>query len=208
MRSVQVAAWLLVVGLSGLLQACGVESDVAPSEVVGEAKEGLGYEDPQPAPGGLPPGGSEPGGPGNGWSGGWANDPQYAPYTSPSGTDPNRAAREAQQRAYEREHGENHNYRGPWSGPLGRPYPAAPEKYSEDPIPAPPAPRWLFPPLLSNEKERCEAACWQKNQDDDSYCRKLPSKLAREACWIKSIRDFGACIRECSRKFPYYHTET
>jgi hypothetical protein len=200
MRNVQ-AAWLLAVGLSGLLQACGGESDRAPSEVVVEAQEGLGHEDPSPGPVGAPAGGAEQGGPGNGWSGGWAGDPQYAPYVGqyPQPRDPHRDAR---QRENERIYEENHRNDG------RRDYYDIHRFYNGgDSIPAPPAPRWLFGPLPCNEKARCIERCWQKHVDDDEYCRRLPKEL-RQACWIKSIRDYGECVRECSRKFPFYPDET
>jgi hypothetical protein len=44
------AAWLLVVGLAGLLQACGVESAVARDGPADEAPDALGSEDPGPGP--------------------------------------------------------------------------------------------------------------------------------------------------------------
>ena len=50
------AARLLMVGLAGLLPACGVQSDIIQGESAGEAQEALGSEGPYPAPCGPSPG--------------------------------------------------------------------------------------------------------------------------------------------------------
>ena len=84
------------------------EAGESTDEPVAVTEERLGYEDPSPAPGGLPGGGHDPGGPGSGWAGGWANDPQYAPYIASSGKDPNQGAAEAQRQAHERENAPYH----------------------------------------------------------------------------------------------------
>jgi hypothetical protein len=194
------AAWLLVVGLAGLSQACGVDSGAPRRQDTGEASEALGGEDPSPAPGGLPPGGHEPGGPGDGWGSGFAGDSQYAPYVGPRDPDPYRAQREASQRESDRIREENHRHGdgGSSSTPAERFY-----NYGE-PVFAPPAPRWLDGPL--NKKAKCIEKCWNKHMDDDAYCRRLPTDQ-REECWRKSIHDYGECVRECSRKYPF-DTET
>ena len=106
------------------------EAGESTDEPVAVTEERLGYEDPSPAPGGLPGGGHDPGGPGSGWAGGWANDPQYAPYVASSGKDPNQGAAEAQRQAHDRENAPYRSHGGKYGGPLGRPYPMPSREYA------------------------------------------------------------------------------
>lgn len=117
MRKPRICAWLflLAVGPLGFAACANEVSDSDPpsdDEAIDEIEEELGSEDPYPGPGGLPPGGHDPGGPGYGWGHGWADDPQYAPYTSPRDPDPYREQRHAKQREEQRIHEENQRHGG------------------------------------------------------------------------------------------------
>lgn len=177
MGSVQGAAWLLVVGLAGLLQACGAESDLDQDEPLSQAQEGLGSEDPYA---GLLPMPQEP------WS-------VPAPGSGAPATDPYRAARQAKQREYDRIAAENGCHgSGAWTTSNDR-------FYNEVPIPAPPAPRWTLGPL--DDKGRCMERCFERFDDDMSYCARLPEDMRRR-CREKASEDYSLCVRECSRKYP------
>jgi hypothetical protein len=187
------ATWLLVVGLAGLLQACGVESGADPREDTGEAQQALGSEDPYSAPGPLP-GGHETGGPGDGWGSGFAGDPQYAPYVNQRDPDPYRAQSQANQRESDRIAEANRSHgRGRWSASNDRFY------NDGEPMFAPPAPSWRDGPL--NDKGRCVEACFDKYNDDMDYCARLPEQM-RPQCRRKAMDDYALCVRDCSRKFP------
>ena len=208
MRTLQYA-WLLVVGLAGLLQACGVESDLIQSEPAGEAQEALGSEGPYPAPGGPPPSGHEPGGPGDGWGSGFAGDSQYAPYTGQHDPDPYRAQRHANQHEYSRIHDENQRHKEAADANDE----ARARRYEDEQheratrrlyrggwrISAPSAPRGSDDPL--SDKGKCEDACFVKYMDDCAYCNRLP-KPQQQPCRGKAMDDYALCVRECSRKYP------
>lgn len=169
-------------------------------EPVAVTEESLGYEDPSPAPGGLLGGGHDPGGPGSGWAGGWANDPQYAPYVASSGKDPNQGAAEAQRQAHDRENAPYRSHGGEYGGPLGRPYPLPTREYAGGyRLPAPPSPRWRLGPLT--DKARCFESCFDKYNDDMNYCARLPESQQSE-CRRKAVEAYVLCVRECSRKYP------
>ena len=191
-------------GVATEVEALGEESDVDRGEALDEALQGVGYESPAPGPGTILPGGHDPGGPGNGWSGGWAGDPQYAPYTSPRDPDPYRAQRQAKQREYDRIREQNRRHSGgrQGQGEAHRDYPGG-KQVAPDPYRLPSSihkPQHGAGPL--DDKARCEDDCWEQFLIDTSRCRRIPDKDRRQQCWIKSEEDYGLCIRECSRKYP------
>jgi hypothetical protein len=177
---------------------------VADDESTTEHAASLGYESPAPGPGTILPGGHDPGGPGYGWGGGWCADPQYAPYCGARDPDPYRAQREAHQREYDRIREENRRHRGgdQGHGEVHREYPGGKQVAPDaDRVPSTVhKPHHGDGPL--DDKARCQDACWEQFLIDTSYCRRIPDKIKRQQCWIKSEEDYGLCIRECSRKYP------